>query len=304
MTQNQDANLSAPGVEQRRCRPSVRWAAFFAGALLSNAQVTNVQVGVTATQAVITYSAPDNNPCAVEIHEGGDLLGPLAHDVDPALFAGANLDSGPSSTRTAVNAKGGARRIFVVGKRVAEPALDGFRYSRALQIDTVYTYKITCGVVSKTGPFKTMNAPVGMSYNDPIPVDPNRLGEYAWPNDGLTDRNKVVVDPLTGFRIKLLDGPRDAYENAGSGNFVSGSNVGSGTDWTNPNNIASDDTAAATYSGATQGFLFADLGIAFQNSAQHNPATAATNTIVPTFKAWCSGADCGTAGGDDRSIQF
>ena len=302
MTQNKDAN-SAPVVEQSRLRPPARWAAFFAGAMLLNAQVANVKVGVTATQAVVTYSAPDNGPCLVEIREG-DMRGPLAHDVNPALFSGSNLDSGSSSTRTSVNIATGRRRIFVGGKRAAEPALDGMRYSRALQTDALYSYEITCGASTATGQFTTMNAPLGMSYNDPLPVDPNHPGQYAWPDFKFTDRTMAVIDPFTGFRIKLLDSPRDSTEVETSKAVASAFNAGTGTDWHNPSNVIADDSAMATYSGTTQGLLFVDLGLVFQNSSAHTPSTPSINTIVPIFKAYCSSSDCASASADDRSLQF
>ena len=72
--------------------------------------VGNLQVrGVTSTQAVLAYTAPDTNPCFVEVSESQSYR-PLAHDVDPALFAGSNLDSRPEGTAS------GVQRVFVAGK--------------------------------------------------------------------------------------------------------------------------------------------------------------------------------------------
>src|SRR5438552_3329354 len=51
-------------------------------------------VGTTNTQAILTYSAPDNNACTVKVSQQASLT-PLVHDVDPALFPGAYQDTRP-----------------------------------------------------------------------------------------------------------------------------------------------------------------------------------------------------------------
>jgi hypothetical protein len=87
--------------------------------------VGNVAVrGVTATQAILTYSAPDTNACSVQVSESATYLPPI-HDVDAALFAGANLDSRPESTSS------GRERVFVVGKRRAEKGLNALVFPGA-----------------------------------------------------------------------------------------------------------------------------------------------------------------------------
>src|ERR1035437_10897235 len=73
--------------------------------------VGNLQVrGVTSTQAILAYTAPDTNPCSVEVSQSQSYL-PLVHDVDPALFAGSNLDNRPEATGS------GIQRVFVAGQR-------------------------------------------------------------------------------------------------------------------------------------------------------------------------------------------
>src|ERR1035437_7838354 len=81
--------------------------------------VGNLQVrGVTSTQAIRAYTAPNTNACSVEVSESQSYR-PLAHDVDPALFAGSNLDNRPETTII------GMQRVFVAGKRRAEKGTTG-----------------------------------------------------------------------------------------------------------------------------------------------------------------------------------
>src|SRR5947208_16379079 len=93
-------------------------AGLWMAALLRGA-VSNVKVrGVSSTQAILTYTAPDTAVCSVEVSESSTYR-PLVHDVDSVLFTGANLDSRAEST------SGGAARVFVSGKRRAEKGLHG-----------------------------------------------------------------------------------------------------------------------------------------------------------------------------------
>lgn len=153
-----------------------RWTA--ALALLSTAclgAVTNVRVmGTTSTQAVIEYTAPSFSACTVEVSESASYT-PLVHDVNPALFAGSDQDDRYG------NVTSGRSRTIVVGKRTAEKAADGKYYSRALQTYTTHYYRVTCNGETATGTFRTRNIPLGTTYNEPIPVDPNEPGATAWP---------------------------------------------------------------------------------------------------------------------------
>ena len=180
--------------------------------------VGNVAVrGVTNTQAILTYTAPDANACSVEVSESANIS-PLVHDVDPSLFAGSNLDSRAGSLSS------GRARVFVVGKRRAEKALNGHWYSRALQAVTKHYYRITCGGSTSSGSFLTANLALGNTYNESLPGDPAAgsrpyyatMGSYAWPEFTKWDtsdpaaRAESVIDPQTGVLLKRIGMPRDA----------------------------------------------------------------------------------------------
>src|ERR1017187_2728294 len=113
--------------------------------------VGNLQVrGVTSTQAILAYTAPDTNACSVEVSESPSYY-PLAHDVDPVLFAGSNLDNRPETTES------GVQRVFVAGNRRAERGPTGKWYSRALQAFTPHYFRVTCGPSHAVGTFLTAN---------------------------------------------------------------------------------------------------------------------------------------------------
>ena len=161
----------------------------------------------------------------------GSLYLPV-DDVHAGLFAGVNSDSRVSGVVS------GRNRLLVIGKRAAEIASDGRYHSRALQAYTQHFYRIRCGDEATTGTFTTRNIPLGSTYNDPLPADPNSPGTYAWPEFSPTDRNTTVIDPQTGMLIKPILFAGDVYVQPYGLTFDTARNQGSGlcTDgaWTNP----------------------------------------------------------------------
>jgi hypothetical protein len=166
----------------------------------------SVQVkGTTPTQAVLVYTAPDANPCAVKVSESSSLS-PLVHDVDPALFSGSNSDSRPTGLST------GTTRVFVLGTRDTETGADGINYSRALQANTTHYFSITCGSSSASGSFTTANIPLGMTYRDLPQLDRTNPGNNVFPTV-TDDPNQTVVDPHTGTLLKKLNTTATVYPN-------------------------------------------------------------------------------------------
>jgi len=164
------------------------------GTFVGTGAFTNQVIGTTATQAILTYTAPDANSCSITVK---DDQGQLVKDVDPAIFTTANLDTRNSALSL------GTSRIFIIGKRVAEKGIDGKFYSRALQANTTHTYIITCGNKVASGSFTTSNIPIGNNYHDPLPADLNNPGSYAYPTF-TGDRNQQVIDPQTGLLIRPM----------------------------------------------------------------------------------------------------
>jgi hypothetical protein len=162
-------------------------------------------LGVTSTQAVLEYTAPENTPCRIELSES-PAYSPPVPDVDPSLFPGADRDNRPGSLSA------GAERVVVIGRHgmsysgSANPFLgaDGNRHSRALQANTTHYYRITCGAAVSTGTLQTGNIALGNTYGEPLPPDPLRPGHYNWPDIDPASRRETIVDPVTGALIRKL----------------------------------------------------------------------------------------------------
>ena len=269
--------------------------------------VVKVQVrGVTATQAILAYTAPDTNACTVEVSESPSYV-PLAHDVDPALFAGSNLDNRAEATGS------GLQRVFVAGKRRAEKGSNGRWYSRALQAFTSHYFRITCGGSQGTGTFMTANMALGNTYNDALPADPavstrpyfSSVGSYAWPefldwnNQDPGARPETVIDPQTGMLLKRLALPQDQPITwLPDRSFQSALDPDSA--WTTPNAALTDDGASASFTGTHSNVLFLrDNQFWIAGGTNLWDLTLPTEYLVVSVKSWCSGS----CAGEDAKIQ-
>ena len=199
----------------------------------------------TSAQAVLSYVAPDENPCTIEVSES-PAYSPLAHDFNPALYAGAGSDG--SRPGSMVN---GRYRTIVAGKRVADIALDGKRYSRALQAFTTHYYRVSCGAVQTTGSFRTGNVNLGSTYDD-VPFDRSRPGDYAWPTVDYADRDKKYIDTQTGILMKRMTDARDIAPSQDALSISDTFTLGAG--WTGL--TANYTGQPATFSGGGQAKAF------------------------------------------------
>jgi len=214
--------------------------------------ITNVNVtGTTATQAIVTYTAPDANACTIQVSQSSSLT-PLVPDVDPTIFSGANNDLSRASTVT-----NGLSRTVVIGQRTAQLATaaganTARHYSRALQAGTPQFGLITCPSTGDTAPFSfvTTNILLGSSYGEPWFADPSNPGDQPFPeslHDGLGPNGNgstpwAFVDPRTGMYLQELSTRSDVYANFTSDNsIITAHNAGQVNNacdtagpWTNP----------------------------------------------------------------------
>jgi hypothetical protein len=221
----------------------------------SFAAITGVRVsGTTATQAVLTYTAPNTSACSLAVSETADANGnpqtPLIHDVDATLFPGANQDSRPGNTGS------GPQRTFVIGKRAAAMGADGRSYSRALETNTTYAGKIVCGADTALFNFKTANIPLGIGYTDPWPSDPAAPGAWMTPSSPGGVVNEQFIEPQTGVRLQRVTYPGIGY--TASPNVAFGTAYNQGQDpcdshgpWSNPCHPIAGGGAAASVGNST-----------------------------------------------------
>ena len=170
---------------------------------------------------MLVYTAPTTDPCKVKVSES-NTLAPLVHDVNPALFTGADGDDRASGLSN------GTARIVVVGGRTTEQGTGGSFYSRALQANTTHYYSVVCGTAVATGTFATLNVPIGNTFNELPQVDSVGIGVVpTFPQD----RTTLIIDPKTGVPAKRvrLDG-----DGAGVDLFSGGRHSPCGTVKTGP----------------------------------------------------------------------
>jgi hypothetical protein len=200
------------------------------------AQPTIGTISVSATQALITFTAPTSPACTIQVSEAVGLS-PLVADVDPVLFTNANTEAAHLVSSTVSGAN--TTRTLRIGLRKAVVALDGFSHSRALAANTLHYVAVTCNGLTSNTTFTT-GVPGGI-VPEPLPTDSAQFGQLAFPQ--FTDFTKPVIEPRTGMKIYAGD------PNAWSSSQIlalSANNYANGTGWTNLSNLSAYGTATAT----------------------------------------------------------
>jgi len=201
------------------------------------AAVDNLRVvDTTATQAIISYAAPDTSACTVEISEDPSYS-PVVHDVNATLFSGSNSDS-----RTG-NITLGRHRTITIGQRKVETASDDKNYSRALETDRLHYGRVTCGGDQTTFTFRTRNIPFGDSHGAGVmQAMSDGSGRPLIPSVNYTTRTKII-DPLTGVPMWPIMMPRDYTTDQ-----TFSVDTCSGTGWSGVCQVVTDDSTYASTS--------------------------------------------------------
>ena len=256
-------------------------------------------------------SVPTNNSFVFASSAAGGAtggnVGVLADDVNPALFSGANQDSRAGNITDGQTAapgqllpvaqQAGRSRTFVIGKRTAEVALDGNRYSRALQAYSRHHFTLTCGTQTFDQEFRTANIPTGDTHNEGPPVDASNPGQYAYPTVQWSNLAQTLIDPMSGLRSKRAAAPQDTPSAAQT--FVTA--IDSQSAWQNPSAPLTNGGAAASFtppcaSGTCPLFLRADnlsiTGGATYDITENSLDWVTVTVSQASISGQCSGDDC------------
>jgi hypothetical protein len=243
----------------------------------------------------------------------GGNAGVLIDDVNPALFSGGNLDSRAGSISTGQTTgpghtnppsqDGGRSRTFVIGKRSADVALDGNRYSRALQAFSRHHFTLTCGPQTFDQDFRTANIPLGDTYDDGPPADPANPGSYSYPTIQWSNKAQALIDPLSGVLSRRVTGPTGAA----SAKTAFGTAIDvQGSAWTKPQQALSNSSGAASFtppcaSGTCPLLLRADNLTIFGGASYSFPDSGTSlDWYQVAFTASISNSACA---GDDCKVS-
>jgi len=222
--------------------------------------------GVSAQQALITYTAPSSSPCTIKTSTNSSLT-PAVLDVDPNTFANANSDLSRAST-----VRNGLERAVVIGQRTAQYASAGTysgvrHFSRSLAPLTTYYGNVTCDSSTANFSFTTTNIPLGQIYGDPWLSDPANPGDQPWPEAAAGSTPESFNDPVRGANLVRV-GLRNNQATSWNIPFASAFNQGQTTPcdsagpWTSPCGIVTGGSGSTRVGNSTNPLV---LRIPMQN---------------------------------------
>ncbi len=241
-------------------------------------------VGTTPTQGVVTYKPTITGACTVALSEASGYT-PLVNDANPSLFTNASSDLRPGD----LTASG--TRTVVLGRRRYELALDGKRYSRALQANTPHYLQVTCGSDVGTATFTTANIPLGAAPDVPG-FDSGAFGNYAQPTIDFQNPDLTYVDALSGVLLKRATSPYNSLDVSATNQNIAAVYDPTSA-WTTPSNILGS-SGFATYagSGTTSAYLFLAANITVSGQRGYSQEI---NVVDAKFHLNGSGTDATAA---------
>jgi len=188
-------------------------------------------IGVTNTQAAVSYITSHTGACYAEVSESPGYA-PAVHDVNDMYFSGSDSDARFSALRD------GHQRYFVVGTRAVQADVNGVNRSRALQAWTTHYLRMTCNGSSATAMFMTKTVPFGNTFADPMPAATTISSargwkrNYVWPTLNPMYHDNKIIDPYTGVRLQYvnMDAWAQGATTAAGGLAFSGASADAG--WT------------------------------------------------------------------------
>ncbi len=255
---------------------------------------------VTATQAIVHVTTDQTGFCAYRVSEGPSFAA-MVNDVNSSLFPGANMDSRPGSLLTGIegsrftNFVGGSLHVFVAGTRTVALGLDGNRYSRALQANTLHWVGATCGSDAEVSTsFTTLDPPLGDDEPEQMPFDPGAFGNVAVPKINWSNRPSVYNDPITGVQLERMTDAADFgfVQAAQTFNYAVG-----GAGWQNPSNALSAGSSSLATCNPSAGcaagtplalVVVIPTSILYQQTGAWDPHLAYADFLV---RMWGSGTD-------------
>lgn len=252
--------------------------------------VHSTSIQATSKEIVFTYTAPSTSACTIKASRVNDFGAGYApvDDVDTAKFASSNSD-----TRNAALNTSGTFRTFILGKDVAERALDNYVYSRALKAATAHYIQITCGAETATFAATTKTVPFGLTRGEALPADAANPGEYLHPSRKWNISGQKVVDPETGTELSFPEAAGNRSATTATVAFKDAV----GTSWTTPSNALADDAAVASIASNNTDYLFLKWN---QDAASFGDATFASydGVGVDYFQVSLKGSGTGAATAD------
>jgi hypothetical protein len=250
------------------------------------AQPTKLRtVRATHQQIVISYSAPAGDDCRVEVSES-PAYAPVVNDVNPSMFAGADIDVSRPDTHIA-----GDIRTVVIGKRMTDVTSTNKLSSRSLQANTSHYVRISeCGGVA-TLVAHTTNISWGL-LTDAFEADPRAGlgGYYGYPTANYLMPNESFIDPLTGALVRRMA----IHEPYRSTLDVRSIGTVTGNNWTDPWRATANNDSTPAKTTTTE-ILFAPNATVMSDSWSNSSFGQLTLTV--------RGRITGGATGEDAKVQ-